>query len=218
MNIKILILVCFLLFIAPVSGTPTITNSSPGQFSNIDVGDTVNFSISTDEEITTYVWVLDGVTIDSDYNYSLQSWTTPGSKSISVNASNANGSAGYTWHAVVFREKSDANGTISGLNVTWFDILTDTMGGYSPDFTQFFAALMLPFTDNLGNMFYLFVYLLPVAVIWIRQEKAILPVVLGVIFGGLLIGILPEAWQGPAILFIVLTTLGIIYSLFKERG
>jgi hypothetical protein len=67
-------------------------------------------------------------------------------------------------------------------------------------------------------MFYVFLFILPMAAIWIRQEKSIIPIGLGIIFGGLLIGFLPEAWQVPLQLFIVLTTLGVMYSLFKERG
>lgn len=85
-------------------------------------------------------------------------------------------------------------------------------------FQEFFAALMLPFTDRLGSLFYVFVYVLPLTVIWIRQEKALIPVGLSIIFGGIMLSQLPEAWQLPAQLFIILTIVGLFYSLFKEKG
>jgi hypothetical protein len=85
-------------------------------------------------------------------------------------------------------------------------------------FTNFFGALMLPYTTTLGSVFYVFVYILPLAVIWVRQEKALMPVGLSVLFGSLLLSQLPESWQMPAQLFIVLTVVGLIVSIIKERG
>jgi len=116
------------------------------------------------------------------------------------------------------RNKTDAGDVHAPLNTSWMNTTTNSIGFNASSFTAFFGALMLPYTTTLGSVFYIFVYVLPLAVIWVRQEKALMPVGLTVLFGGLLLSQLPEAWQMPAELFIVLTVVGLLYSMFKERG
>jgi len=116
------------------------------------------------------------------------------------------------------REKSGVGNETALLNNTWFDSLTDSMNSSSPDFTQFFRALVLPYTTIMGAIFYIFIYLLPLVIIWLRQEKVLIPAGLLGIFGLLLIPMLPAEWRLLAGLCVILTSFGIIYSLFKERG
>ncbi len=193
----------------------SINGSTPKKHVHLNKSESAIFDINTTAPVTTYVWYVNGVDIPgNNIDSYTTSWSTPGDKTVTVSADGIN----YTWYPIVLRQKSDSGDQTAHLNTSWFNTLIDSMNGESPDFTAFFAALMLPFTTNVGNIFYLFVYLLPLVVIWIRQERAILPVGLGIIFGGLLLGMLPEVWQKPAILFIVLTTVGVLYSLFKEKG
>ncbi len=195
--------------------TLLINESSPKKHIHLNKSESAVFDINTTVSVTTYTWYVNGVAIPgNNIDSYTTSWSTPGDKTVTVSADGLN----YTWYPIVLRQKSDSGDQTAHLNTSWFNTLIDSMNGESPDFTAFFAALMLPFTTNVGNTFYLFVYLLPLVVIWIRQERAILPVGLGIIFGGLLLGMLPEAWQKPAILFMVLTTVGVLYSLFKEKG
>jgi len=116
------------------------------------------------------------------------------------------------------RNKTDAGDVHAHLNTSWMNTTINATNFNTSIFTAFFGALMLPYTTYAGNVFYIFVYVLPLAVIWVRQEKALMPVGLSVLFGGLLLPQLPESWQMPAELFIVLTVVGLLYSMFKERG
>ena len=117
------------------------------------------------------------------------------------------------------RNKTDANYTHAPLNTTWMTNLTQSIAFNTSGFVLFFGALTLPYTTSpIGRGFYIFVYVLPLAVIWVRQEKAIIPVGLSIIFGALLLSQLPEAWQLPAELFMIITVVGLLYSMFKERG
>jgi len=116
------------------------------------------------------------------------------------------------------RNKTDAGDVHAPLNTSWMNTTVNATNFSTSGFTSFFGALMLPYTTTLGSIFYVFVYVLPLAVIWVRQEKALMPVGLSVLFGGLLLSQLPESWQIPAQLFIVLTVVGLLYSMFKERG
>jgi len=116
------------------------------------------------------------------------------------------------------RNKTDAGDVHAPLNTSWMNTTTNSIGFNASSFTAFFGALMLPYTTTLDDWFYIFVYVLPLAVIWVRQEKALMPVGLSVLFGGLLLSQLPASWQMPAQLFIVLTIVGLLYSMFKERG
>jgi len=116
------------------------------------------------------------------------------------------------------RNKTDANDTHAALNTTWMTNVTESISFNSTGFTDFFGAITLPFTTAMGALFYVFIYILPLAVIWIRQEKALLPVGLAVILGGIMLSQLPVSWQLPAQLFIILTIFGLVYGMFKERG
>jgi len=116
------------------------------------------------------------------------------------------------------RNKTDANNTTASLNTTWMNNVTDSIAFNTSGISSFFGAVTIPFTTFMGSLFYVFLYVLPLAVIWVRQEKALVPVGLSVIFGGILLTQLPVAWQLPAQLFIILTVFGLLYSMFKERG
>ena len=124
----------------------------------------------------------------------------------------------YPVDAYTERPKSNASDQVALLNTTWFDTLMDSMDGSSPDFTRFISALLLPYTSRMGGIFYVFIYILPLVIIWLRQEKVLIPSGLLGIFGLILIPMLPAEWRLLAGLCVILTSFGVVYSLFKERG
>lgn len=225
----VVLLIIFLLLpltIAIVKATPSINaynNSiSTNLYPHQDVNSNIQFNISANETITTWSWFVDGVNVSNNVNTYTKSWATSGQKNITVSGSNANGvTNSIVWYPIIEREKSTASDETAALNTSWYDSLLASFSGNTPSFYAFTSAIVLPFTNTqtgIGNFFYLFLYGLPMLVIWIRQEKALIPAGLGIIFGAFFLGQLPESYIGVAVLLMILTVFGIIYSLYKERG
>lgn len=222
---KLLFVFALLLFIPIVNAAaPAITsynNSESGTtlYPHIDVNDNIQFFAISDQTITTWTWLIDNVSVSNDYDNYTISWLTPGNKKVAVNGSNANGSTQViTWLPLVMREKSEAADVSTELDTSGYTNLTNSISGANIDYRNFLVAVISPFTSVLGNLFYVLLYGLPMVVIWMRQEKAIIPAILSIIIGAFFIGQLPESFVGPTILFVILTVFGIIYSLVKERG
>ncbi len=194
----------------------TLSGHEPAQFYHTESGVSTNFNVTILEPILKYEWYKnDAVMTNNSNNYTTSfSEGTSYHHNVTVSADGEN----YTWKILVTREKSGAGDVTSLLNNTWFDILTNSMDGSSPDFTRFFSAMVLPYTTQMGSLFYVFIYLLPLATIWLRQEKVLIPAGLLGIFGLLLIPMLPAEWRLMAGLCVILTSFGVVYSLFKERG
>lgn len=220
----LLFLVVLLLTHTANAATPIIisynnTESGTTLYPHIGVGDSIQFHVASNQTITTWTWLIDNTSASNNYDNYTTSWLTPGNKKVAVNGSNANGSTQViTWLPLVVREKSEIADVHAELDTSGYTDLTNSISGADIDFRNFFVAVISPFIAVLGNLFYVLLYGLPMIVIWMRQEKALIPAVLSVILGGFFIGQLPESFVGPAILFIILTVFGIIYSLVKERG
>lgn len=210
-------------YFAPLAPEITSYNNSvtqdnyiyPHQNSNAGV----IFNVTTDSPIDTWTWYVDGAAVSNNYGNLSYTWAKSGQKNVTVSGSNAVGSTtSLSWFPLIKRAKSDSSDETAALNTTWFDDLVASISDETPSLSGFASATVQPFTSLLGNLFYLFLYGLPLLVIWIRQEKAIIPAGLGIIFGAFFLGQLPESYIGVAVLFIILTVFGIIYSLYKERG
>ncbi len=220
--ILLVIILLLPLTIAIVKAEPIITGynnsiTNDSIYPHVNVNQNIKFNVSANESITTWKWYLDHVLLINNYNNYSKSWTEGGAHTVNVSGTNAGGTTGIiTWYIMVLRPKSTASDIHVALNTSWFDNLKNSFGG-DWDFSKFFVAITIPFTYWLGNLFYLFVFGLPMVVIWMRQEKALIPAVIGVIFGGLIFGFLPATWVLPATLMIILTIFGILYALFKER-
>lgn len=225
----VVLLILFLLLpltISIVRAAPVIqayNNSiSANQYPHRDVNSNIQFNVSATEVITTWSWYVDDVAISNNFDNLTHSWTTSGQKNVTVSGSNGGGTTeAISWYPIIEREKSTASDETAALNTSWFDSLLDSFKGSTPSLVAFTTAIVLPFTNTetgIGNFFYLFLYGLPMLVIWIRQEKALIPAGLGIIFGIFFLGQLPESYIGAAVLLIILTASGIIYSLIKERG
>jgi len=207
---------------APViTGWNSSISGDAKTYNPVGTGQSVIFRvISYTGNITSYNWSLDGVYIGETSN-SYSTTFNRGSSNMHYIEVFGIGSDGVSntieWRTLVRAAASTANDTHAPLNTTPFNDMLSAMNGSSPDILKFMTAVIAPFTESMGNIFFLFIYLLPFVVIWIRQEKAIVPVGLGVILGGIFLAFLPAEWIAPMILFMVLTIVGIIYSLYKDR-
>lgn len=225
---QVILFILIILFMPAVisiaKAAPLITDYNNSVSNNTlyphqDVNSIIRFNATANEAIVTWNWYVDSVAVSNNSDNLNMSWSTSGQKNVTVTGTNGGGtSPAITWFPIIEREKSEASDETTALNTSWYDDLLDSFSGSTPSIQLFVSALTLPFTSNIGNFFYLFLYGLPLVVIWIRQEKALIPAGLGIIFGAFFLGQLPESYVGVAVLFIILTVFGIIYSLYKERG
>ena len=187
---------------------------------HVNSTDSIEFGLGL-ATITTANWTLDSVVQSETSANFTTSLNSLGVHSLSAYGTIPTGvTQTVTWQLLSKRVKSGASDETALLNDTWFDGLTDSMNGSSPDFTQFIGAIVAPYTTQtqMGALFYVFIYILPLVIIWLRQEKVLIPSGLLGIFGLALLPMLPEEWRLLAGLCVVLTSFGIVYSLFKERG
>jgi len=78
-----------------------ITNSRSRTLS-VNIDQAVRFNATSDQPIDTWVWRKDNVVQDNNRDYFITSWTTSGTKTVKVNATNNNGtSSTITWEVKV---------------------------------------------------------------------------------------------------------------------
>ena len=87
-----------------------------------------------------------------------------------------------------------------------------------PDFLKFAESVTAPYTNIVGNLFFMIFFSAFFLMIWIRQENLAIPSTIGIITGGYILGFAPPEFRLTAILFIALSIFGIIYMLLKERN
>ena len=73
------------------------------------------------------------------------------------------------------------------------------------------------YTNIVGNLFYLFIWLMIFSMYWLAQRNVTLPSVMGIILGGVIIGMLPESYQPVAVALILISGASIIYYMYTER-
>lgn len=224
MNKLIVLLLLFALIgsasaVAPVISVYNNSISGTNMFPHQQINTNIVFNASANQAITTWTWLTDGVNQANNNPSLTETWTTAGYKNVTVYGTNANGQSNVViWNPIIERLKSTAGQVQPTIATTSYDNLTASLDGDAPDFVAFLQANAEPYTGLVGNLFYLFVFVLPLVIIWIRQEKALIPAGLGIVIGVIAIPFLPESFILPAVMFLVITTVGVLYSLYKERG
>ncbi len=221
---KKLITIIFLMLLisganAAVPVLTSLDNSiSSDLYPKVEKGTSITFATDSNPG-TTYYLLVDGTEQGTHlYNITL-SWTSVGSKNVTVYATNVSGASNnltaFPTIKRIMAEAGDVHATYSeeGINEIQSSLDSDT-----PDAQALFWGVSFPYRNTLGNIFFLFLYGLPALLIWVSSKKMIIPVVLTVIFQVLFLGSIPAAFLLPAGLFITLTVVGIYNSLTKDRG
>ena len=137
-------------------------------------------------------------------------------------------SAGYTAKdtvkCCVLRKKTDE--TVASIDDSPYYALITALTGYKgainesavPDFFGFAEATVTPYTNIVGNLFFVIFFGMFFLMLWLRQENIMIPSVIGIIVGGALLGFAPAEFHLPAILFVSFSIFGVIYSMLKERS
>ena len=102
----------------------------------------------------------------------------------------------------------------SGLMNLIEDVAPQSVDNQMPDITGFIKDLTKPFTDVIGEWFWLLLFAVPFLIMWIRQKNLLIPSILGVLFAAWLLVFLPGTAMKATIGIIILAVAGGIYGLY----
>lgn len=125
-------------------------------------------------------------------------------------------------------QRTKTNKTITNIDDTAYYTLLNALSGQVegepinestvPNFLKFAESITTPYTNIVGNLFFMIFFSAFFLMIWIRQENLAIPSTIGIITGGYILGFAPPEFRLTAVLFISLSIFGIIYMLLKERN
>ena len=220
---KVLTLIVFVLLISGANAAVPVLTSLDNSISSdlypkVEKGTSITFATDYSPS-TTYYWLVDGTEQGTHlYNITL-SWASVGSKNVTVYATNVSGSSNIlTAFPTIKRIMAEAGDVHATYSEEGTDEIQSSLDSDTPDAQGIFWGVSFPYRNTLGDIFFLFLYGLPMLLIWVSTKKMILPVVICIIFQVLFLGSIPAAFLLPAGLFITLTIVGIYNSLTRDRG
>ena len=177
-------------------------------------GTTVMFNATADETVT-WSWTLDGADQSVAFDNYTHTFTAGfGYYAVTVNATNANGTDLHIWG--IWENIETTADTIPTFSDTSYQMLLDSKD-YPPNMEDFGKAMVHPFVQMVGVIFYLFIFGIPLLMMYIRQDNMTLPTTLLLLFGSIIIFMLPPQWQIIAGALMTLGFVGILFKLYKER-
>ena len=191
----------------------TVTNDD-SLYPDVVNGATVTFSVTVNESVTLYEWWDGSTQVTNNQNTFARSWTYPYHQNVTVKATTASGTVQMSWYPVVYR--AEAVTTAETINETPYDDMLSSMEG-DTDYVAFLSATTLPFTSVIGAMFYVLIWGIYFAMVWIRQESVYVPSVVGLIVGMILFVFLPSNFAVAGTSLLVLSAAAAIFNLYKER-
>lgn len=220
---KVLVIACAavlaLLFTAMVGGAPAIVaydnNVSNQSLAVVSLyGGSVHFNATANETVT-WDWEVNGTSKSHNFDNFAHTFNVGfGLHNVTAIATNVNGSAEVTW--VVWEKMETYPGTIPTIDHSSYNMMRDSTR-YPPNMEDFGKAMANPYTRMIGAIFYLFIFGIPLMMMYIRQDNMTLPTTLLILFGSMIIMMLPPQWQIIAGAILTLGFVGILFKLYKER-
>jgi len=105
---------------------------------------------------------------------------------------------------------------IPTVNVSNFNTLKNATRTF--DLQTVLESALRAYTDPMGSIFWLFLWVMVVVAYWIRTRSLTLPSVIGLAFGGIIIVMLPEEYQLYGRIFITMGIVALIYLIFTKRS
>jgi len=180
----------------------------------INYSQCVLFTVTANEPITSWAWYANGADQSRNATNITLCYTRWGYHNLTVNATNPNGSAEAEYRVWVNRELE--TGTQAEVNETGFEMLEDSFEG-EPSWTDFTDAIAFPYTRMIGSIFFLFLFGLPLLMIYIRQDAINIPATIMFMFGAVILFLLPEQWLLIGEALMALALFGAMYKIYKER-
>jgi len=195
------------------SYTNTATNDD-SLYPDVENGVATAFLITVNESVTLYEWWSDGTPISNNWNSLPRTFTNPYYHNVTVKATTANGTVQMSWYPIVYRAVGIT--TAETINETPYDEMMGSIAD-DTDYVAFLSATVLPFTTVIGAMFYVLIWGIYFAMVWIRQESVYVPSVVGLIVGMVLFVFLPSNFAVAGTSLLVLSAAAAIFNLYKER-
>lgn len=215
------IVIMFLIACSGANAAPLIISWSNDITNDADVypvpnyEQTVTFTAVPDETIITWSWYQDSTPLIHNYNNFSTSFSSPHHHNISVTGTNTNGTTQMiTWYPIVHRELATEH--VELLNESGYYYLLTSFED-DTDFEIFLESAFIPYTVVLGKLFFLLIFGAYFGLLWVRQEKSVIPIVLGFSIGGLLLSFISEDFAQMAVLFLIVGAMGVLYSIYRER-
>ena len=134
--------------------------------------------------------------------------------SIAVTAQDGTGNSSKSWKTIIVNQVT-ASATVPSFNQSYYQNLENQLA--NPDLVAIIGSVPAPYTFWIGNVFYLLMWFLTFAMIWIRSGKLTVPTTLGFIIGPVILGTLPVQYQPLGQLIIVCGFFASIYIFARER-
>jgi len=175
----------------------------------------VQYIAHTTLPTTDWVWKVDGSTIQTGMNDSFNcSFDSCGRHCVTVDVIEQSGATdAYEWIVVVHRER--ASETVETFTDHSEDLFASIDG--EPSFEDFCKTLAVPYTGAMGSIFYIFVFGMPMLMLYIRQDSMSAPITVVILFGSVILYMLPAQWHAIGGALMVLGLLGALFRIFKER-
>ena len=217
----ILIAIAIILLSSMLSAAAPVIDSQANNATNddstyiaINYSQCVYFSVTANESIDSWAWHANGALQTSIVPNITLTYTRWGYHNLTVNATNPNGSAHAEYRVWVNRELE--TNPQAEVNETGFEMLEDSFEG-DPTWTDFTEAIAHPYTRMVGSIFFLFLFGLPLLMIYIRQDAINIPATIMFMFGAVILFLLPPAWLLYGEALMALALFGAMYKIYKER-
>lgn len=217
----ILIAIAIILLSPVLSAAAPVIDSQLNNVTNddstyivINFSQCVFFNVTANESIASWTWHADGADQSRNASNITLCYTTWGYHNLTVNATNAAGSAVAAYRVWVIRERSDT--LEEPIDETGFEMLEDSFDD-EPSWTDFAGAVSYPYTSMIGSTFFLFLFGLPLLMIYIRQDAINIPATIMFMFGAMILFLLPAQWMLIGEALMALALFGAMYKIYKER-
>ena len=103
------------------------------------------------------------------------------------------------------------------INESAYEQLDDSLQAANPSWTDFTDAIANPYISMMGSIFYLFLFGVPLLMLYIRQDSMNIPATFVFMFGAFILVLLPPQWQMIGGGLLALALFGAFFAFMKER-
>jgi len=181
----------------------------------ITVGTSHIFSFNSTTAITSADFYLDGVKSTVAAQSKEYTFTEDRAyHNVSVIASDGNPSNMLTWTVTIPREKATVSIATIGDDENYNSIMDNFTDMNWEGLTE---AATTPFTNVMGRMFYVVLFILPFVLMWKQQETMTIPAIVAMFFGTILIGFVPEQYKTLITFAVILSFAANFYLMSRNR-